>query len=64
MGNEALKLEPHNITKYCWWYEQDDGINVVVEHRSADGEKYFHTAQYLIPWSRVRDALRRKDLTV
>ena len=64
MANAHLKLDPHHITESCWWYEQYDGINVVVEHRSDDGAQYFHTAQYLIPWNQVRAALSRKDLDV
>ena len=63
MGNSALKLEPHDITENCWWYEEEKGINVVVEHRSKDGATYYHTAQYMIPWSQVRSALSRKDLS-
>jgi hypothetical protein len=64
MGNSALKLDPHNITESCWWYEEEKGINVVVEHRSKDGATCYHTAQYLIPWDQVRAALSRKDLSV
>jgi hypothetical protein len=63
MANQHLKLDPHNITERCWWYEQDEGINIVVEHTTSDGNRWLHTEQYLIPWNEVRAALSRKELS-
>lgn len=61
MANKHLKPEPHIITSRCWWYEQDDGISVVVEHIDDD-DMYSHTENYLVPWEDIRTALSRKDL--
>ena len=61
MANKHLNRKPHKITDHCWWYEQQKGIEVVVEH-TDDDDLYSHTAIYLIPWKDIRAALGRKDL--
>ena len=62
MANKHLKGEPHKITDRCWWYEQKDGMSLVVEHTHLTTGTRMHTATYLIPWKDIRAALRRKDL--
>ena len=59
MANEHLSRKPYMITDRCWWYEQDEGIDLVVEH-TDDDRVYSHTETYLIPWKDIRAALGRK----
>lgn len=56
MSNKDLKCEPHAIrgTETAWWYEEEEGVCVVVE--LAQG-----TRQITIPWASLRGALKRKD---
>ena len=56
MTNKHLKLYSHKIakTKKAWWYEENGGINIVVESRPE-------TTQYQISWKALRNALARKD---
>lgn len=61
MANHHLRLDPHAINEWAWWYEQDNGINVVVEYRDNEGN-YLRTTQFVIPWGQIRDAVKRKDL--
>lgn len=61
MANEHLSLKHHYIADGCWWYEQEKGIDVVVEH-TDDADRYHHTETYLISWEDIRAALGRKDL--
>jgi hypothetical protein len=41
-----------------WWYEQADGICVVVEPKPFP---HAQTRSVTIPWARIRSALKRKD---
>ena len=62
MATKHQWLEPHNVNKTSniWWYEENDGINLIVESHSGDG-KYIKTDSYTIPWDVIRAALTRKD---
>ena len=61
MGNQHLSLKPHRVgDDGCWWYEEPEGITVVVEHRTKQGI-FCKTKQYKIRWSAIRHALARKD---
>jgi len=50
-----LKNKPHAIRgrEDVWWYEENGGINVVVEPQDT-------TIQVVIPWRSIRYALARK----
>ena len=61
MANEHLRLKHHHIVDGCWWWEQNDGIRIIVHH-TGDDNLYSHVEDYLIPWRDIRAALKRKDL--
>ena len=61
MANKHLSLKHNQIVDGCWWYEEEKGITVVVQH-TDDNDSYSHTQLYLIPWKHIRAALGRKDL--
>ena len=56
MSDKHLSNMPHNIRgrKDAWWYEENGGINVVVEPQGA-------TTQVMIPWRSIKAALARKE---
>jgi len=57
MANKDLLLTPQKIKggkDEFWWYEEAKGISVIVP---CKGE----TKMVLIPWSRIRASLKRKD---
>jgi len=56
MSDNHLQLSPHPIrgTKTAWWYEEENGLCIVVEPAQD-------TKQITIPWASLRGALRRKD---
>ena len=58
MTTDNLKLWPHKIrgTKSAWWYEEDQGVYVIVEPTNE-------SKTLLITWAALRYALRRKDAT-
>ena len=55
-----LKQTPHKVTEDFWWYEEGQGISVVVVFRSPDGEVLDSKVRN-IPWRSIRAALKRKD---
>jgi hypothetical protein len=59
--NKHLLLTPHEIrgNKHAWWYEETKGIEVIV-HRDAINPGT-GSAQLVIPWETIRQALARKD---
>lgn len=59
MANKHLSLEPQNVTKELWYYEEARGINIVHEIKSSG--HYIRTDQILIPWSKIRRSLKNKD---
>ena len=60
MSDKHLKPESHRVNNRCWWYEEEEGISIVVEH-TDEKDKYNHTELYLIPWKDIRASLKRKD---
>ena len=55
MAKKHLRLKPHDISDDVWWYEETEGMNIVV--RFGDGR----TQSQTIPWRAIRAALNRKD---
>lgn len=61
MANKHLRRSPHNrIDGLAWWYEESDGIAVLIDIRSpvpAGGG----AVKTVISWAALRAALKRKD---
>ncbi|KKK73333.1 hypothetical protein LCGC14_2894870 [marine sediment metagenome] len=62
MGRKDLSLEPHNTkaksptcdSEYnAWWYEENGGVLVYIDA--------YPLMELKIPWSTLRNALKRKD---
>jgi hypothetical protein len=54
MSNKDLSRNPHPIDKNTWWYEDKQGISVVIEPPQE-------TKIVNISWRLLRAALKRKD---
>lgn len=61
MAKEHLSLKPHHPTKRgdVWWYEDNDGIFILMENPSKKTHGVVNTCK--IKWSSLRAALARKD---
>lgn len=59
MSRKDLKCTPHALSNTQWWYEENAGITVVVEH--LVGGVWHDTSQAFISWKALRAALKRKD---
>jgi len=58
--NMRFSLNPQEVTKRLWYYEETGGLNIV--HEIIDGkEDYIRTDQIIIPWAMIRQSLKRKD---
>lgn len=56
MVNKHRRPYPHSVSNTAWWYEENAGIVVVVQHASKQ-----ETQQIQIRWTDLRRALGRKD---
>ena len=62
MANKDLKHIPHDISENAWWYEESQGINVIVMPEALPPEgSALKGAHIRISWRVLRNALRRKD---
>jgi len=61
MAKKHLKADAHFVRQGCWWYEENGGVSVIVEH-SDKNDVFIKTEHYKIPWSSIRAALKRKDM--
>jgi hypothetical protein len=62
VSEKHLQIDPHNIRgrKDAWWYEEPQGICVVVEPVRDEWGRY--VAQTVkIPWRSIESALKRKS---
>lgn len=59
MATKHLSLNPQIIDQRVWYYEQSAGIDIVYEIYDEKG--YLRTDAFLIPWSKLRKSLKRKD---
>ena len=63
MAKDDLKRDPHHPGKRddVWWYEENDGIHIVMEasKHHYEGHEVANTCK--ITWASLRAALRRKD---
>src|SRR6266581_2581164 len=57
MRMRPLSLEPIQIDKSNWYYEEHRGLLLV--HEVRDGEKYVRTEQITIPWAKLKATMRR-----
>lgn len=58
--NKHLNRNPHYVDDHCWWYEDDKGINVVLEREAFAGTCQAAVIRH-IDWRTIRAALKRKD---
>lgn len=63
MSKKDLKRTPHHPQKRedVWWYEDNDGIYVVMEAAQHDTVKGGVANTCKITWASLRAALKRKD---
>lgn len=54
-----LSLDPQQIDKENWYYEEKKGVLLVHEIRTKDG--YLRTDQILIPWRMIAASMKRKE---
>ena len=58
MSKKHLKLAPINLTPKSWYYEDERGIQVFTQIEKTDRT----TIELpIIPWSKIRSSLKRKD---
>jgi len=56
-----LSLKPQTISDTAWYYEEGRGIDVIVEHRAADGSLIGGEPLHVrIPWSKLEASVLRK----
>ena len=55
-----LSNSPQHVDEDTWFYEERRGILVVRRVYNAGGE-FVQTEQFMIPWSKLRASLNRKD---
>jgi hypothetical protein len=59
MSTKHLSMFPQQITDDCWYYEEPKGL--VIMHRIYAHNIYLKTDRIVIPWSKIRKSLNRKD---
>lgn len=55
MANKDLRIYSHNSKRRFWWYEEPQGISIVVPSIGQE------TRIIDITWKSIRKALARKD---
>lgn len=58
MSKKDLSLNPQNISGDIWYYEENNGIDVLIH--KLDGTHNIDI-QFTIPWKMIRASLKRKD---
>ena len=58
MSEHHLHLKPHPIDQFAWWYEEPEGVCVVLEARKPNGE-LLSSEQRTITWRTLEAALKR-----
>jgi hypothetical protein len=56
VGIDGYPTHPRDIMKNAWFYETKEGLCVVQEYRTPDGD-YIGTVQVTIPWGPVVKAV-------
>lgn len=61
MSKKDLLRTSHHPQKRddVWWYEENDGIYILMESPNANGGLVMNTCK--IKWASLRAALKRKD---
>ena len=57
MANKDLSRNPHQIDALTWWCELPSGIEIHSDEHTKVGQHL----RILIPWAKIRDALKHKD---
>lgn len=52
-------LEPINVNKTCWYYEERKGLVVVQEARHEETRELIATTVETIPWAKLEASVRR-----
>lgn len=55
-----MKRNSTHLSDTCWYYEDANGLDIVIEYRDRDGS-YVRTDIHRIPWSKLRSMLRWLD---
>ena len=63
MAKKDLKKTPHHPQKRddVWWYEENDGIHIVMEASRNPPVGHLMPNTCKITWASLRAALKRKD---
>jgi hypothetical protein len=61
MSAKHLRLKPQHIDDHAWWYEEVNGISVVIEVDAPWPQTGRSTKMVFISWARLRSALTRRD---
>lgn len=61
MAIKHLKRAPVNLTEKSWYYEDGRGIQVYAQVEKTEGTTI---GLPVIPWSKIRASLKRKDRKV
>ena len=59
MSNKHLSLEPYTIDSNTWIYEGPDGLSLYLEVQDKSRNQWVELK--IIPWRKIRAALKRKD---
>lgn len=57
----TVSTSPSTVLSSAWFYEEQRGLVIAVQHNSADGSQWLGTSQHVIPWGHVRRSLERRD---
>jgi hypothetical protein len=54
VDDEGLRRDPQTIEAGAWFYEEHDGLSIIVTPREF-------SIHLKIPWRKIRASLKRKD---
>jgi len=61
MSNRDLKREPYQVNDDIWYYEEPKGLEFHISYRDEKGSHKIKQTVFIVPWQRIRAALRHKD---
>lgn len=60
MAVEHLSRRPRTLSPSAWFYEEEGGLEVVVQLHDMAGN-YLGTTTTKVPWRQIRVSLERRD---
>jgi hypothetical protein len=57
-GMRHVSLDPQNVSRSTWYYEDPTHLLLVHEVRTKDGE-YIQTEQFKLPWRMIEASRKR-----